>query len=343
MKVALIAPSVFPCPPRGYGGIEALVYWLGKELIKLGCEVTLIAPKGSKLPDGQVIETINPPMRWTGVEEQEAYKIYKDKLKQFDIIHDHSHEKWSYIAKLENPNLKVISTIHGIQTWQSLPPVTTPNLVAISKFHSKDMVMRYNYTCKIVYHGIPVNEYPYQEEKTNVILSFGLISKHKGHHISAYLSRRLKFPLLIAGEDQFVTDKEYVDYIKKICEANKQIMKYKGRMTVEEKLLYFSKVKALLLPFLTDEAFSLIAIEALACGTPVITTNKGAMPEIITDKQNGFLCQTLEDIEKAIKSIYEKPIPPEKCRKTAEKKFSSEIMAKNYLNLYKQILEGKEW
>lgn len=77
-------------------------------------------------------------------------------------------------------------------------------------------------------------------------------------------------------------------------------------------------------------------IEALACGTPVVAMNQGAMPEIIEHGVNGFLANTREEFEEYALRVDE--IDPKACRESVERKFSASTMAASYLERYKQVI-----
>ena len=89
-----------------------------------------------------------------------------------------------------------------------------------------------------------------------------------------------------------------------------------------------------------NEPFGLCAVEAMACGTPVIATKDGAIPEIVEEGKVGFTCYSIDEMCEAVKRI--DGIKPEDCRMHAEK-FSREAMGENYLKLYKSILNNGEW
>jgi len=78
-------------------------------------------------------------------------------------------------------------------------------------------------------------------------------------------------------------------------------------------------------------------IEALACGTPVIAMNRGAMPEIIEHGVNGFLANNKEEFEAYMQKIDE--INPNNCRKSVTEKFSADVMADSYFNRYKEAIQ----
>lgn len=310
----------------------------------MGVEPILIAPRGSlRPPKGDLIETIDPPNRFTGNEEELAYNIYKDRLGEFDLINDHTHQKWVYIYKLDHPETKVIGTIHGIQTWRSLPPVRQPNIVGISEWQLGDMERRYGYRPRKVNLCIDVDSYPFREEKGERLLSMGLMARHKGHHLSVLLGKKMGLPMDVAGETEFGVDAAYVDRVRSSCTGE---IRFLGRVSSEDKFRTLSEARALLLPFLQGEAWSLLALEALACGTPVITTNLGAMPEIIEDGVNGFICEYNSkpwehSFIDAINHLDE--IELGDCRRSVEERFSIPVIARRYREFYEEVLGGREW
>jgi glycosyltransferase involved in cell wall biosynthesis len=79
------------------------------------------------------------------------------------------------------------------------------------------------------------------------------------------------------------------------------------------------------------------AIEAMACGTPVVAMARGAMPEIIEHGVNGFLAKNVTEFRKYMQQI--DTIDPQACRDSVERKFSAQIIAKNYLKLYKRVVQ----
>jgi len=162
---------------------------------------------------------------------------------------------------------------------------------------------------------------------------------HKGHKYAIQLAKKLGFKLVVAGEDKLNVDVTYVNYIKELCK--KANVEYLGSVPNATKLELLSRVKAVLLPFLRAEAFSLIAIEAMASGTPVITSNLGALPEIVVHGKTGFLCNSIFDFVEAIKRVDE--INPKDCVKHVEEHFSIERGAEAYGDLYHIALKGEGW
>jgi len=342
LKVCFEAPSVFTCPPLGYGGIEQFLWEFSCALTKK-LDLTLIVPRGSQCqPGGKLIVTIDPPGEVTGSEEEEAYKLYRDRLGEFDLIHSHSHHKWSYMYRLEHPEVKVVGTLHGLQTWRCLPPLRYPNLIALSQWHVRDMQRRYNYTPRKIPLGIDVSKYPFKEDKDDFYLCMGLMSPHKGHLYAVFLAEKMGFNVKVAG-GTFGVDPSYVEFIKQRC--RKPNVEFLGSISTEDKLRLMSEAKAVLLPFLIDEAFSILALECMATGTPVICFNKGALPELVKHGETGFLCDGLElgrfPMTKALKKL--DGIDHKNCRRWVVENFDINVIASKHIEMYREVMEGKQW
>ena len=335
MKVGIVAPSVMPINDSlAYGGTEGVIKNL-IEAVKDHCDVTLIAPIGSKLEGVNVIETVKPEMRW--VLEDETYNIYKKCLTDFDVINSHEHSGQVYKFFSEKPDPKIIHCFHGLQTWPMLPNAKAWNFVVLSEFHKQDCVRKYgtlpNYS--IIPHGIALSDFVYEPHKSDYFLHYGLVALHKGHDISLAVTKKANVMLCVAGEHQFVSDTDYVN--KVLIECAKRNVEFLGRTTQEKKIELFKKARAVILPFKIGEAFSLIAIECLATGTPVITSNIGAMPEIVEHGKTGFLCNNSDEFVEAIKNIDK--INPMDCRRSAEERFDRKLMAKRYLEQYERLVK----
>jgi len=340
MKICIVSTTAIETPPLNYGGLESIVYLLGKGLVELAQEPVIIAAKGSHAPEGcSLIETVD-----VGRSEEEAYKIYKDKLAEFDIIHTHSWLKFEYLAKAENNSLKVISTTHSPCPYGRAPPIQYPNFCAVSNTHAQYISNKLGIHVRFVYNGIDLTDYPFQTEKGERYLTVNRIMAEKGIHVFVDLMRRLRVKGDIIGEDRhLITDLTYPTRIQNACDG--LLCRYWGRVSNEQKLKMLQNAKALIClpqwPYI--EVFGLSAVEALACGTPIITLRSGGLAEIVEDGISGFICDTTEQIEQIIKEDKVRDLNPQDCRKRAEQ-FTYKTMAEKYLKLYTDIVSfGKEW
>jgi len=304
--------------------------------------VVLFAPKGSKVPPkGFLVECCEPEMKvhtdWL-MAEKNMWEYYKDYLEDFDIIHSHDWFGFCYRSKALNLSLKVLHTHHGglnMSWWGRAPPPFKLNLVAISKWMS-EIYKAQGFTSKHVYNGIDLERYPLKREKGERLLFVGRIDRFKQPHIAIQVAKKLDMGLDIVG-GTFVQDPSYLRQIKNLCDG-KQVKMYPDAPH-ELKLKLLQNAKALVFPSKMGEPFGLVAVEAMAVGTPVAALNDGAIAEVV--REGGFVCDNVEAMVEAVKRV--ETISPKACRANAER-FSREKMARKYLKLYKDILyNDNEW
>lgn len=299
---------------------------------------------------------------------------------KFDIIHDHNGfigPLALYFATQQPKTPPALHTLHNPQfiipksmtkiipsslpMWRQFKGAKGLYFVGISKSlirnAPKELKPR---MLPIVHNGIDPEKFPLKTKKRNYFITLGRFSQEKGQHMAAELCEELGFPLDMAGtvasigsERQLVLElanplseyRNYVDFryysdkIWPITVKNPRI-KYIGNIQGNRKLRFLSNARALLNPIDWEEPFGLTVIEAMACGTPVIAMKRGAMPEIIKHGFNGFLATNKREFRQYINKIDE--INPEDCRSTVQERFSSAIMASNYLDRYHEILGTKK-
>lgn len=328
MRVAIVAPSVFPCPPVDYGG-DISVYDLCKGLTEIGFnDYTLISPIGSNSPSGKLITTIEPPYKWGTNEEERAYEVYKDYLDNFDIIDNHDHS--GQVLQKYKGEAKIIHTFHGLSIWDKIPR-TDVYYITLSQYHREQTKQKLGIDSDVIGHGIDTSYYIPSKSKEDFYLCISLMTPHKGHDIAIRACKQAGVRLVVCGEDRFVPDISYVNNIITLCAI--EGYEYLGRITRQEKLSLLQRAKAMILPFRSGEAYSLIALEAQACGAPIISSTLGAMTELVIDGVTGILCSKEGEYIDAIKKI--ETITPDECRRWAER-FDRKEYAKKYLEVYEK-------
>src|SRR6185369_17126336 len=134
-------------------------------------------------------------------------------------------------------------------------------------------------------------------------------------------------------------DPEEFDYLRNRVRPlidGKQIQ-FIGEVGHEEKVKLLKDARALLSPLQWDEPFGIVNLEAMACGTPVITARRGSMPEIIEDGKTGFLCRTSTEMAEAVSKI--DTIDRRYCREHVEKNFTARKMAMNYIKVFQKVIK----
>lgn len=339
MKIAQVAPLYESVPPKTYGGTERVVSYLTEELVRQGHEVTLFASADSKT-EARFIPVVDESLRLS-----EKYKDpmvhhilllqrVMDHINEFDIIHyhiDYLHFGLSRICDLPQ-----ITTLHGrldIPDYQSLyQEYDDMPLVSISD-NQRLPIPNANWVSTI-YHGLPdtYNFYP----KTGDYLAFvGRISPEKGVDRAIEIAQKTKIQLKIAAKIEKADILYFENVIKPLLDD--PYVDYVGEIGEDQKDSFYGNAKALLFPIDWPEPFGLVMIEALACGTPVIASNYGSVPEIINHGKSGFIVETIDETVKAVNDI--ELIDRSYCRKVFEERFLVSRMANDYLKAYEYVLE----
>ena len=208
-----------------------------------------------------------------------------------------------------------------------------------------------------VYNAIDVNHFPFVAEKQNYFITLARFTKDKGQHTAVKLAAKTRSRLRMAGTvagietnrklllelanpmSHYRNMEEFRYYSDKVLSYTLRYPKitYSGNLSGKKKMKFISRAKALLFPIDWEEPFGMAVIEALACGTPVIAMNRGAMPEIIEHGVNGFLANDEHEFEEYMRRINE--IDPKDCRESVAKKFSSDAMAKAYVARYREAIK----
>jgi len=168
---------------------------------------------------------------------------------------------------------------------------------------------------KTIYHGIPIEEYPFKEEKKDYLLFLGRMSPYKGADRAIKITKEAGEDLIVAGMDENVESRDYVFKVMK--KAKEYGSSYLGKVSLEKKLELLADAKVVLLPYRKEYmgVFEIVFVEAMATGTPVITTRLGsAEEELIKDGETGFLVE--DSFQSAISRLDE--INNEQCRERAK-------------------------
>ncbi len=208
-----------------------------------------------------------------------------------------------------------------------------------------------------VYNAINLESFPFVDHKKNYFITLARFAADKGQHIAAKLcvekGYRLRMAGTVAGIESsrkllfelanplspYRNTSDFRYYSDNIFSYTLRYRKitYSGNISGPRKMKFISEARALLFPIDWEEPFGMAVIEALACGTPVIAMNRGAMSEIIEHGKTGFLANNEKEFGEYMDRIDE--IDPADCRESVRRKFSAEVMSASYLERYKQVIE----
>ena len=340
LKICVISTTVLHCPPKGYSGLEMIAWQIAEGLKAKGHDVTLVAPRGSTTSCDLHETTLGEPERVAFVHG------YAPKLTQFDVIIDHSWEKWSYTMKMQgNLPAPILGVLHApVETmYHSPPPVPFPCFVCISKDQSENANTYFKCQTRVSYNGVDVNFYQNKyNQRNNRYLFLARISTIKGPQIAVDVASKCSIGLDIVGDDRITGEPDLLTFVKQKCVMS-PYLRYVGHQNRDECVTWFNTNKAMLHPNkLFREPFGLAPVEAQLCGMPVIAWRKGACQETIKHGETGFLVDTQEEMEELVKSDAVSTIKPERCMEWA-RQFSYDNMVNRYEELCYEAIDTGGW
>jgi len=334
MRVAMLAPIAWRTPPRSYGPWELVTSMLTEALVARGVDVTLFATLDS-ITAGKLDGVVPAPY---GDDPSIDAKVWEfrhlahlfEQADRFDLIHNQADFPAHAFARLVHT--PIVTTIHGFSSERILPMYTeyqdVVHYVAISEADRCDD-LRYAAT---IHHGIPINDFPFHAAGSDDLLFFGRIHPDKGVAEAIAAARTSGRHLHIYG---IVQDTDYYERDVRPTVDGVSVT-YHGVVGGTQRLQALGEARALLHLINFEEPFGLSIVEAMACGTPVIATRRGSMPELIEHGVTGFLVDSLEEAKQAIERIHQ--IDRLTVRRAVAKRFTIDRMADAYLALYSRIL-----
>ncbi|MBA3413532.1 MAG: glycosyltransferase family 4 protein, partial [Actinobacteria bacterium] len=339
LRVAVLSPVWFPVPPTGYGGIEWVVSLLADGLAEAGHEVTLFASGDSHTKAKLSFVYPEAPSNLIGrslPELRHALACY-DRADEFDVINDHSGLPAAALGG--TVSTPVLHTVHGPvdaeggtiyeQIARVAPRVGMISLSLNQRLSKPDLPWVAN-----VPNAIELALYPARLHRGDYLLFLGRMSHDKGCHRAIAVAMELGLPLKIAGKRREPKEREYFDELVKPHLGNG--IEYLGEVTHGEKVELLQHARATLFPIEWEEPFGLVMIESMACGTPVIATRHGAVPEVLEHGRGGLIVEHYREMPAALEEADR--IEPIECRRYVEERFSAERMIGDYVAAYREAI-----
>lgn len=333
---------------------------IAKGLGERGHFVTLFAPLGSEVHGKNVtVETMKLSPLVTNQTEFNALldntealshdvhglrdrymstEIYRRAEKgEFDLLLFH-HPEVALSAAVQHQNVPTVYTLHDpIYPWyrELFELFASPNqkFISISNNQRRDAPdLPYLDT---VYNGTDVDLFELSEDHDDYLLFAGRIAPEKGVKEAIQIAKKTKHRLLIIGPVNHGSQPYFDQYVKP--ELDDRIL-YLGRMDQDQLVKYYQKAKAVLTPIQWEEPFGLTTVEAMACGTPVISLHRGAAPEIIVNGKTGFVVHSIGEMVEAVGKIDQ--IKRKDCREHVARMFATEQMVDSYERAFYSLVDG---
>jgi glycosyltransferase involved in cell wall biosynthesis len=186
----------------------------------------------------------------------------------------------------------------------------------------------------VIHHGVDVERFPVGDGSGGYALFLGRMSPDKAAHVAARVAREAGMPLRIAAKMREPAERAYFD--AEVAPLLGGDVEYVGEVGGREKLELLADAACLLNPVAWPEPFGMVMIEALACGTPVVATPCGSVPEIVCDGITGFVRSSEAELIEALGQVGE--LDRAWCRRDAEARFSTQRMVADHVALYRQAV-----
>lgn len=341
MRIAEISNIREAVPPHQYGGAEYVISLVTEGLAGKKHNMTLFAT-GDSASAAHLESIWDTSLGYQNANEDMVRFLtirhlanILQKADSFDILHNHILETFALAPYLHVP---IITTLHtdlsrsAEQTILTQPGLEKTFFISISDSQRRSLPhLPY---VRTIYHGIPIGEFPFNEQAGDYLVFLGRITPEKGLEVAIEVAERTGLKLIVAAKvDE--PPSEYARAMLKRMENSPQV-EFIGQVGAEKKEL-LANARALLMPIQWDEPFGLVVIEALATGTPVVAFNRGSMPEIIEEGKTGFLVTTTDEMVATVKNI--STLDRRACRRSVEKRFSVDRMVSDYEKVFEEIMQ----
>lgn len=343
----MLSPPWIAVPPEGYGGIEWVVSLLTEELVARGHDVTLFATGDSRTKaelrfvfERGPVELMHQALPYSHHIGEALRHVAAEGAagRPYDVIHDHC--AWLTLAFGPLTGVPIVHTLHGAALasehafFSAMRSRAT--FVAISEFQTRSFTSIS--PRDVVPNPVDVDSYPFRAQKDGYLLSLGRIARDKAQGLAIEIARRAGMPLRMAGKVDPGDDRAYFEEAV-LPHIDGQDVIFEGEVTDERKRELFAGANALLFPIQWEEPFGLVMIEAMACGTPVIATPRGAVPEVVRDGVNGFLASDVDGMVEAVGRLG--TLSAEACRADVASRYSAAVMTDGYEAIYNRVVGSR--
>ena len=334
MRIAQISTMSAPVRQHSGGSVEALLWLLTRELQRLGHEVTVFGTGDSQLTSGKLVPTLPGP--YGSPESLDDWYLCEwvnlagaiEQSGAFDVLHAHAY--------LWGLPLEPLSRAPMVHTMHIVPDETSAGLWSRRPSAVVTAISQHQWSAypdlkpaAIIPHGVDMTQFTFRPEHEDYICYLGRFVSGKGPIQAISIARKLGIRLLMAGPPNAY----FRDHVKPLVDG--KTVEYVGYLAGAERDRFLGRAKALLYPIQFPEAFGLVLVEAMLCGTPVAAMRLGAVSEIVEEGVTG--CTATNDTELIDACARCFALDRARIRKRAEQRFSAERMARDYLRVYEGL------
>jgi glycosyltransferase involved in cell wall biosynthesis len=339
-RLGVLAPPWIPIPPASYGGIEQVVGLLCERLVARGYDVTLVAAPGSRVPGATVVSPLAQAPAAIGLTGPELYHALAgaQELQEADLILDHSGALGALLLGREGGR-PVIHVAHGplegmaLATYRALvrrsPQVRMVALSEAQRALAPDLPF-----AGVCPNGIDLDGVPLGDGSGGYLAFLGRMAPEKGAREAIEVARRCGRTLVMAAKCREPDEIAYFE--RAVAPHIGPEVVWLGEVGPEEKYALLGEAAALVFPISWPEPFGMVMIEAMACGTPVLATPCGSVPEVVAEGVSGVIRPDPPALAAALGRAL--AIPRRSCREHVARTFSADAMADGYERVMAPLL-----
>ena len=346
LRIGILAPPWVPVPPAAYGGTERVIDLLARGLSAAGHDVRLWTTGDATCPVRMGFTYSTAQTRAMGTSSVElrhtleGYEWFTDE--RCDVVHDHTLAG----PLLGRASAPVITTNHGRFDSPEFAAIfsrldAAVPIIAISWDQASIAARLGIRVAHVIHHGIDVADVPMGDglgdDRGKYLLFLGRMSPDKGVLEAIEIARAAGSRLLVAAKMRSADEIEF--YRDVVADRFGDGIEYVGEVRGNEKARLIGAATALLNPIQWPEPFGLVMIEALAAGTPVISTSGGAAPEVIDHGRTGFLSDDPDALVRAVRSV--ERLDRRACRNDVAERFSVDVMVSRHVAAYRELLDDQ--
>lgn len=341
LTVLSVAYPFAPVGPDAVGGAEQVLSRLDAALAEAGHRSVVVAHQDSRVA-GTLVPVRDAGEPLDDAAGERTWAIVRARIREVlerwpvDVVHMHGIDFHRYLPP---PGPPVLATLHLPPAWYAPGAFRPSRPETYLHCVSWDQLRACPPDAPLlppVPNGVDVDRLPARVRRRGYALALGRVCPEKGYHLALDAARIAGVPLVIGGK-VFPYDDHVRYFRREIVPRLDDRRRFAGPMGWRRKRRALSAARCLLVPSLADETSSLVAMEALACGTPVIAYPKGALPSIVEHGRTGFLVNDVEGMADAIRAV--DAIDPDECRRAARERFSSDRMIDLYFDTYRLLAD----
>ncbi len=341
MNIAIVGAPYVSVPPKKYGGIEQVIYYLIKGLQEAGhtpillatgdseadCELIPIAPHALPYPRYQKDRAAHDKL------VQAAFKKTQKELRKLlprvDIIHSHGFDMAPFA---DFPN---VTTLHNKVELEDLDYLLArKNLPYVSISKNQQAVCPDLTFIDVVYNGEDYRQFPIVTKPEEYLCFLGRFDRDKNPHMAIQLALNLGMNIKLAGKIDHFSENYFEEEIEPYLDN--PLVEYMGELGFDDKVELISNARCNLHPTNFREPFGLTVLEAAYCGTPTLAIARGSMPELIENGRTGMLVEDFIEGRHVIEECF--AMDRRYVASRARQLFNYSTMTDHYVEAYHKVI-----